>query len=71
MEIKTKFNIGDTIVAVKNHKLTEFKVASICTGNFLMDENETFSSISYSGKEGIPFDEKDCFASREEYINQL
>lgn len=71
MEIKTKFNIGDTIVAVKKHKLTEFKITSICTGNFLIGENETFSSVSYSGKDGISFDEKDCFASRQEYINQL
>lgn len=71
MEIKTKFNLGDTIVGIKNHKLIEFKITSIVTGHYIMDGEEIYHSVTYSGKEAVPFNENNCFASREEYINQL
>lgn len=76
MDIKTKFNIGDTIVAIKEHKCIEFTITSIHTAASKNDDNTIFSYVTYFGKtteggEKFHTDERQCFTSREEFIAQL
>jgi hypothetical protein len=70
MELKTKFSVGDQIVAIKNHKCTEFVITLI-----FASVNDNKCCISYHGKtsddQEFYADECDCFSSKEEFINQL
>lgn len=77
MELKTKYNVGQTVVAIKDHKCTEFKISSISTHSFESDRIGACTIITYYGNETSegqkPFyaDEANCFPSKDEYINQL
>lgn len=71
METKTKFNLGDTIVGIKDNKLFTFKVTGITTSAYLTQDGETLNFTYYQGEDASIYEEKNCFPSREAYINQL
>ena len=66
MEIKTKFNLGDTVWCLFNQKAIKFEIKKIlasCSGN------EMFSYIMYGADEissKIEVEEKDVYSSKEE-----
>ena len=66
MEIKTKFNIGDKAIVLKESKATEIEIRSILV-------NET--GISYSYDNGLflmnVFPEAQCFKTKDELIEYI
>lgn len=66
MEIKTKFNLGDTVVTVKDCKAVETKIdAIVITTNGVSYGTDTFSAVF------SPLKEECCFASKDELIKNL
>lgn len=68
MELKTKYQIGDKIVAfdVKNGKLDEFEVKSICI--FIEVDH---IDVTYYKDIVTSYSQQVCALSREDFINSL
>lgn len=73
MKIETKFNVGDTFVAIKDGKATEMVVGSI---HMYVSGTASVDGITYTAKtqkyeSSNIFKEKECFKSKEELIKSL
>ena len=71
MEVRTKYNVGNKLWTINKNKALEFEVESVSAR---VDEQETM--ILYYAKEentfiGTAYEEKYCFASKEELIHSL
>lgn len=66
MEIKTKYNVGDTLYTIEHFKIIKFEVARICIFTY-----ENGVNIFYSSKNYIDYNENECFQTEDELINQL
>ncbi|MBA7489039.1 MAG: hypothetical protein HG422_08465 [Prevotella sp.] len=65
MEIKTKFNIGDTLFTIENMRITSFEIDTV--GVFMTKKNVTVNY--YSGV--IPHKETECFPTKEALIDYI
>ena len=68
--IKNKFNLGDEVYTILNHKVVNFKITSIklIDGKVLYRGSETFVFIN-SERDGV--EEKYIFKSKKELIKSL
>lgn len=66
MEIKTKYNVGDTLYTIEHFKIIKFEVARIYVFTY-----ENGVNIFYSSKNYIDHNEKECFKTEDELINKL
>lgn len=73
MEVKTKYDIGDTLWTIDNNKVAAFKVNTICvttTDMYLGEVTKTI--ISYGGGSvNCSHLEPECFRTKEELISWL
>jgi hypothetical protein len=65
MEIKTKFNIGDTLFTIENMRITSFEVEAVSV--LMMKENAIVSY--YSGV--VSHLETECFPTKETLIDYI
>lgn len=66
MEIKTKYNVGDTLYTIEHFKIIKFEVARIYAFAY-----ESGVNIQYSSKGYIDYKEDECFRTEDELIKQL
>lgn len=62
MDVKTKFNIGDTVSVVDKNAVVDFKVQSI-----IIEED----AIEYRGDSYKTYEESVCFGSRQELLDYI
>lgn len=62
MDVKTKFNIGDTISVVDNHSVIDFKIQSIIIQK---------DGIEYRGESYKTYGESVCFGTRQELLDYI
>ena len=65
MEIKTKFNIGDTLFTIENMRITSFEIDAV---SVLMTKKSVTVNY-YSGV--ISHKETECFPTRESLIDYI
>lgn len=74
MKIETKFNVGDTFVAIKDGKATEMVVGSIhmyVANSTLSTDIVTYTAKTDTYESSNSYKEKECFKTKEELINSL
>lgn len=62
MEVKTRFNIGDTISVIANHKIKDIVVETI---------EITEKGVNYRDESFNRFAEDECFANRKELCDYI
>lgn len=65
MEIKTKFNIGDTLFTIENMRITSFEIDAV---SVLMTKENAIVSY-YSGV--VSHRETECFPTKETLIDYI
>ena len=70
MEIKTKFNLGDTVFVQKNDETFMAVIDTVSSMHFKLSDNKPVTDITYIGVDGsgdrIVFNESECYA--EEFV---
>lgn len=62
MDVKTKFNIGDTVSVVDKNAVVDFKIQSI-----IIEKD----GIEYRGESYKSFEESVCFGTRQELLDYI
>ncbi len=72
MEIKTKFDIGDSIFFMRENKVYEFKVHQICITKFKNGESTiVYVDCSNPQSDDITDESKPIFSSKQELLDSL
>lgn len=62
MELKTRFDIGDTVSAIENHAVTNFTVNAVVV---------TKEGVMYRSPNYNTYKESECFANRQEVFDYI
>lgn len=73
MEIKTKYNIGDRVWAIREGRAACFEIRGVMASvmHFYPADLPARKSVTYNDEDGHVYDESACYETKNDLLNSL